>query len=722
MAAISFGGSDTGNGRPLGVGGRIVGTLVCSIFFLVGLAIAGRALRDAVQTLRTRSWPTAACVVTASGVREDDGRSGEGRRLQFWVAYQYDWQGQHYRSEVYSPGYSGSTDYRIAQRLAMQHPVGSRAVCHVNPARPAEAILEPRSLGGLVAVPFSLVFVGIGAVGLWALRRAARGEATGGAGVVQPISMQARKLGLSARGLVVFFGIFFVIGAIICWLTFGRGVRRIQAAQTWPAVECVVVSSRVDHHRSGKGGTTYSANILYAYRIQNHEFTSNQYDFMGGSSSGYDGKAAIVQRYPPGRKAICYVNPQDPTDAVLERGFVPSMWFGLIPLVFVLVGAMGMICGIRSARRAAAGPAPAAVGTAGFAPTATPWSGTTGNGPVQLKPTASPALKLIGAIAIGLFWNGIVSVFVWQAVQSWHRGRTEWGLTIFLIPFVLVGLGLVGLVGYQFLALFNPRVRLTVSAESVTPGGALELDWVVTGRTSVLQRLSINLEGREEATFRRGTSSYTDKRVFATIPVAESTYAQEMISGRARVMVPPGAMHTFKAANNKILWALQVRGDIPRWPDVKEQYEITVRPAPATIVSDGDASPGGTGPAPLASSDAVRLELSRPRAGYRPGEEIAGVATWNLDRAPRTAEARLFWYTRGKGTVDAGVVETVRFDQAGPSDRREFRFHLPEAPHSFSGQLVSLLWAVELVLLPSKQTARLELTVSPTGHELVLPA
>jgi hypothetical protein len=37
-------------------------------------------------------------------------------------------------------------------------------------------------------------------------------------------------------------------------------------------------------------------------------------------------------------------------------------------------------------------------------------------------------------------------------------------------------------------------------------------------------------------------------------------------------------MHSFKSANNKIVWTLQLSGEIPRWPDVSEEFEIDVLP------------------------------------------------------------------------------------------------------------------------------------------------
>jgi hypothetical protein len=90
--------------------------------------------------------------------------------------------------------------------------------------------------------------------------------------------------------------------------------------------------------------------------------------------------------------------------------------------------------------------------------------------------------------------------------------------------------------------------------------------------------LSIFLEGREEATYRRGTSNYTDREVFARLPVAELSSSLEMGQGAARGHLPKAVMPTFEAANNKIVWALQVRGEIPNWPNVMEEYTVPVAP------------------------------------------------------------------------------------------------------------------------------------------------
>ena len=116
----------------------------------------------------------------------------------------------------------------------------------------------------------------------------------------------------------------------------------------------------------------------------------------------------------------------------------------------------------------------------------------------------------------------------------------------------------------------------------------------------------------------------------------------------------------------------------------------------------------------------LKIAVRDDRVQFYPGDEIVAAAWWKLDRPPKSVEARLFWFTRGKGTQDVNIVETVRFDNPQIEEAKPARFRLPEAPYSFSGKLVSLIWALELVAEPGNESARVELTVSPTGQEILL--
>lgn len=116
----------------------------------------------------------------------------------------------------------------------------------------------------------------------------------------------------------------------------------------------------------------------------------------------------------------------------------------------------------------------------------------------------------------------------------------------------------------------------------------------------------------------------------------------------------------------------------------------------------------------------MHLELADGKTKYLPGETIEGVAFWDLPAAPKSIEARLYWRTQGKGTVDLELVQTVPFDRPAPQDRRPFRIDVPAAPYSVSGKLISIVWGVELVSEPAGEAANIDLVLSPTGEEVRL--
>jgi hypothetical protein len=116
----------------------------------------------------------------------------------------------------------------------------------------------------------------------------------------------------------------------------------------------------------------------------------------------------------------------------------------------------------------------------------------------------------------------------------------------------------------------------------------------------------------------------------------------------------------------------------------------------------------------------LSIVLDSDKTTFAPRETIRGTVRWSLDPGTRRLELSLFWYTAGKGTRDVGVIETRQFDEPGTVGWKDFSFTLPDGPYSFSGKLISLIWALELTCSPGSETIRREITLSPTGHEIVL--
>jgi hypothetical protein len=116
----------------------------------------------------------------------------------------------------------------------------------------------------------------------------------------------------------------------------------------------------------------------------------------------------------------------------------------------------------------------------------------------------------------------------------------------------------------------------------------------------------------------------------------------------------------------------------------------------------------------------LRIDLDHDRRWYLPGENVTGRAVWNLEKPTEAMEIRLFWYTSGKGTEDVEIVDSERAAAAGSTGEKGFSLRLPPGPYSFSGSLITLSWALELVALPDGGTERVDLVVAPTPVEVRL--
>ncbi len=116
----------------------------------------------------------------------------------------------------------------------------------------------------------------------------------------------------------------------------------------------------------------------------------------------------------------------------------------------------------------------------------------------------------------------------------------------------------------------------------------------------------------------------------------------------------------------------------------------------------------------------LTLQTTDGGTWIKPGELIEGQASWHLDGDVEAVEVRLFWYTTGKGSQDVEIVRQLRIDSPGTSGHHDFSIRVPEGPYSFSGKLITLAWAIELVALPSGRTERLDLLIGPTPVEVDL--
>jgi hypothetical protein len=525
----------------------------------MGLVFTVLVVRSCYETVRPYFWERTDCVIESSAAVE------KGSSFEFSVRYTYRVNGRTHAGTRLTAGISSSMNGEKAQRAAQRYAAGTRATCYVNSSSPGESALERGPLWSLLIVLFPLVFVTIGVGGIIATWRAKPFAA-------RPASVRFRSAGGGAVGLRIFGLVFMSVGGgLVYALAIHPTVKEFSAAR-WPQVPCEIISSSVASHRGSKGGSTYSVEIRYRYEFAGHPCTGTRYNFDTGDSSSRGWREDAAAKFPPKLKTLCYVNPDDPIEAVLSVKPSPDRWFGLIPGLFLIVG---LIIFFK---------APAMANRRRISRTGLPSDGLPRlpidpvTGEVELRPATSP---MTGCIVIGIFalvWNGIVWAFMLNAPHG------ELGPRIFLGLFALIGLAIAAGAFYSFLALFNPRPVLTASAGAVPLGGTLAVRWRFTGNVRRLVRLTITLEAREEATYRRGTSTTTDKNVFAVIPLLDTSDRAQIAGGGAKVILPRELVPTFLAPNNRIVWTLRLAGDIPKWPDVSAEFPITVLPREAATL------------------------------------------------------------------------------------------------------------------------------------------
>lgn len=509
------------------------------------------------------------------------------------------------------------------------------------------------------------------------------------------------------------------------WAVTVDPLRLVAASADWVETPCEITSSEVLAVRGSKG-TNYRVAVSYRYDWppagrpvadadigldlnERRTFESHRYDFADNASSfGVERMRATVEALPPGLRTVCFVDPADPASAVLTREVPGSVWLGCVMLLFPAFG-LGLVV-VAWRARAKRGAAPALAATSANA---------TGNAPVgetALAPATGRAGRFVAFFAMALFWNGLVALFLGEAVGGGESGAVSWVLLVFLVPFALVGLVLAGLALHAFSGLFAPAVELRLDPSRLRLGQRVPFTWRLRGRG--VRKLTIRAVAREEASFRRGKNLVTEKSDFFRATLFESTDALGLTEGRADLALPASdlAAPAFAGVRNKLVWELVVEGDIPWRADVEERFPLPVL-GPAT------PPPAASATEPVARSGAGLTLWSIDR--FAPGETL--VCTLTRDAAAPSASAgpltaRLGWFTEGRGEAEAGVLWSESLAPLAPGGERGLEIRLPEAPWSVKGKLVSIAWRLEILDTKNTPLVALLLTLAPGASPVALPA
>ena len=559
--------------KPVGTGGKIGMTLFGMAFFCAGVLFCWLIITTSLQVIDSYSWSEHVCEVTASEVEKTRDRE-DPYRLQ--VKYSYAFKGQSFKGDRI--GFSGRRYKSLikAEQAAGQYPVGQSVVCLVNPDVPAEAILLRDSLWILIAIPLPLIFVLIGGaivVGAW-----------------WPDDGKSSEQNVSSRGVSfkkkstiwpiakVFLLLLCLLGGVVG--TYYLGVLKIKAlyaAERWPSVQGEVIDSRVIESR-GDDSTTYRGYVAYRYEVDGVEHRSDQFSFISMSSSCYSCARKIVKDHPKGSTVRVYFNPDQTTKSVLDRNWRWSYLFGFLPAIFALIGGIGLYDSVKkSSLTREAGPLLASnVQIAAWAGSLPRVRRDSRTGLYNLAPAHSSRTKFIVILFFTLFWNGIIAMVAADGSSGFSLNVFALFGTLFLIPFVGIGLGLIALTIYLFFGIWSPSVSVLMPDLTLLPDRNYSCKWHVDGSYRKIRALEIHLKAEEKIYYNSGDDRSSRDRTVFKQSLYKTTQQLNVQRGEFELSIPKGAMHTLDTNDTKYIWSILITADVAGLPDVKEEIDIHV--------------------------------------------------------------------------------------------------------------------------------------------------
>jgi hypothetical protein len=214
------------------------------------------------------------------------------------------------------------------------------------------------------------------------------------------------------------------------------------------------------------------------------------------------------------------------------------------------------------------------------------------------------------------------------------------------------------------------QVDVEVSPRRVAPGEQIRVAVRITPPKEVtVNGVTASLLGKEICVSGSGTDKTTHRHTghSETVElVGETTFpAGTPQDLEGTLEVPALGMWTFRAPRNEIRWDVEVRVDVPSWPDWSDAMEVVVWPGEEA--GEAPAEPATVAAAPVASSP--RLTASRP-----PGEP------WTA--GPPSEEGPAPTPHRSVQEAEVGATDegTTRVEASGETTRLEAE--PPEPPHA----------------------------------------
>jgi len=126
-----------------------------------------------------------------------------------------------------------------------------------------------------------------------------------------------------------------ISGLFFLWSIYN--VFRQFNVKSWKKTYCKIIDTKIESNIDGRGNRTYTPLVFFRYSFDNNTYDSHNISFGQRALFTYNGASKILDNFEPQSKDFCYVNPENPKNAVLRIKFKP---FIPITLFILSIGIM----------------------------------------------------------------------------------------------------------------------------------------------------------------------------------------------------------------------------------------------------------------------------------------------------------------------------------------------------------------------------------------------
>ncbi|QQL45099.1 DUF3592 domain-containing protein [Sulfuriroseicoccus oceanibius] len=141
--------------------------------------------------------------------------------------------------------------------------------------------------------------------------------------------------------LVVFGLIIAAMGGAFIALMW-NGYQKVRTTYTWTEHPCLILESRIiEDSRVPNALPEYRIDVRYTYEIDGTRYTGDQVRTRVRRLKEKEKLTGFAESIPAGTQTVCYVDPTDPTNAILQRDTKAALYTIWFPGLF-LVGGLGI--------------------------------------------------------------------------------------------------------------------------------------------------------------------------------------------------------------------------------------------------------------------------------------------------------------------------------------------------------------------------------------------